>query len=204
MRSKLSNDATLISDEVHGAQSVAISPNKIRSIVRHGISDQQRSSLLCRMIDYLQCKKVLELGTSVGINTAYLSMPDSVEQVVSVDANSDLIAIAKSVVAEGKSSKIQLINSDVDEYLDMQAGSFDLVYLDADHTYEATMRYVQKLVSRASQNGIIVLDDIHWSVGMERAWEDLRLQHKLTIERFNLGIIFMDGYEAEGHLVLDF
>ena len=49
-----------------------------------------------------------------------------------------------------------------------------MAYVDANHTYEATMRYVHYLLPRMNEKGMYGFDDIHYSEEMERAWKELK------------------------------
>ena len=66
--------------------------------------------------------------------------------------------------------------------------------MDANHRYDATMRYFHLISKRISEKGIIVLDDIHYSKEMGRAWKELS-RHQLvygSVDLFRCGILFFD------------
>ena len=56
---------------------------------------------------------------------------------------------------------------------------FDLVFIDGNHRYEATLKYFELLKNNLSDKSIVVLDDIHWSSGMRRAWRRYVLKKAL-------------------------
>ena len=76
-----------------------------------------------------------------------------------------------------------------------------MVYVDANHTYEATKRYVDYLLPRVTQKGIIVLDDIHYSEGMEQAWAELKADPRVTttMDLYHCGILFVDPHYLKRH-----
>jgi len=49
----------------------------------------------------------------------------------------------------------------------------DLAFVDAVHSYEATMGYHELLVGHLSEGAIVIYDDVYWSSEMTRFWEDL-------------------------------
>jgi predicted O-methyltransferase YrrM len=70
----------------------------------------------------------------------------------------------------------------------------DLVFMDGNHQEEATKRYFLQLLPHISSTSMIIVDDIHWSHGMEKAWSFIQT-HKmvnLTIDFFQFGVAFLD------------
>lgn len=85
-----------------------------------------------------------------------------------------------------------------------QQTSFDLIYFDGHHTKEATLKYFQQLLSTAHNNSVFVLDDIHWSSGMEAAWEEIKAhpEVRVTIDTFFLGLVFFRKEQAKQHFTI--
>jgi predicted O-methyltransferase YrrM len=77
----------------------------------------------------------------------------------------------------------------------------DLAYVDAYHTYEATMRYVTYLLPRMNEKGIIAVDDIHHSEQMEQAWEELKNDARVTtsMDLYHVGLLFVDTHYLKRH-----
>ena len=70
----------------------------------------------------------------------------------------------------------------------------ELIYLDANHREAPTLRYFQQALPHLHPQGIMVLDDIHWSRGMYRAWQQI-IQHpqvRISIDLFEAGLLFFD------------
>jgi predicted O-methyltransferase YrrM len=68
----------------------------------------------------------------------------------------------------------------------------DLAFIDANHRKKPTLTYFNELLKKITGNAIIIFDDIHWSAGMEAAWNEIK-QHPsvmLTVDLFYFGIIF--------------
>lgn len=87
---------------------------------------------------YQSSKSVLELGTSLGLNTMYMSEIKSVDRVVTVDGNKELCHIARQHFDKMELKNVELINSDIDSFLLHTDQTFDFAYIDANHTYKAT------------------------------------------------------------------
>jgi len=102
---------------------------------------------------------------------------------------------------------IQIIEGNIDstlaEFL-QNPKKINFALLDANHRYEPTMRYFNLLVRRFNDKSILVVDDIHWSEEMEKAWKEL-YQHKLvygSIDLFRCGVLFFDPALNKQHFVL--
>ena len=76
----------------------------------------------------------------------------------------------------------------------------DFAFMDANHTYQASMEYFHTLLEKVHPNSLIILDDIHWSKEMEQAWMEIK-NHKavsLSIDLFQVGLLFFrEGREKE-------
>ena len=67
-----------------------------------------------------------------------------------------------------------------------------MVYIDGNHTYEATLRYFNLLLPQCTANTVLIFDDIYWSKAMTDAWTTIKQNEKvrLTIDVFQLGFVF--------------
>ncbi|MFY0626663.1 MAG: class I SAM-dependent methyltransferase [Reichenbachiella sp.] len=209
IRKKLRNDHREIDLATLGSQSQIRNNQKISSISRLGISNLKTSKMLSSLIQHIGAKSVLELGTSVGINTIYLAKAGGVEEVVSIEGNKSLVEIASECFDDFGLDNIDLQNKDVDVCLDElldRKREFDFVFMDANHTEVATKRYFEKVSQIVSKNSIIVLDDINWSPGMNRAWQEIKESSKeqLIVENYQFGMVFSGKIPASGSYILDF
>jgi hypothetical protein len=81
-----------------------------------------------------------------------------------------------------------------------------LFYLDGDHRGERVLEYCSLIFRKGPGRCTLVLDDIHWSLDMFRAWKQLisREGDQLSIELDNLGILIR-GYGVQNeHYVVKF
>ena len=73
------------------------------------------------------------------------------------------------------------------------AGKLDFAFIDGNHTYEATIANFNTLLSIAHNDTVFVFDDIHWSAGMQKAWDEIAGHERVTvsIDLFRIGIVFL-------------
>jgi hypothetical protein len=55
------------------------------------------------------------------------------------------------------------------------------------------MQYFNLLLTKSDEQTILIFDDIHWSSEMEKAWEEIKADPRLslTIDLFYIGIVFL-------------
>ncbi len=76
-----------------------------------------------------------------------------------------------------------------------------MAFIDANHTYEATMRYWQELVRYKGDKSIYVVDDIHYSREMERAWNEIKAREEVSssMDLGDMGVLFFDKQYMKKH-----
>ena len=70
---------------------------------------------------------------------------------------------------------------------------FDVVYIDGNHTYEATINYFNLLLkNNTNQNSVLIFDDIYWTPQMTAAWEEIKKHPAvtITIDLYKVGLVF--------------
>lgn len=165
---------------------------------RHVAVRHKYGKLLYALSNYYQPVTVIELGTSLGISTAYLAAGNPSAMIYSADGNLHTTAIAAQLHRNLKLQNIELNNGLFDELLPNLLEKIKnpcLIYIDGNHTYEATLRYFKTCLPYMSSVCIMVFDDIYWSKEMTAAWHQIK-QHpqvKLTIDVYQLGICFFNN-----------
>ena len=146
--------------------------------------------------------EILELGTSLGVTTAYLASADSRNRVVTMEGSEAVLKVAQGIWRTLRLENIEWQVGNIDDTLYKYARErVDFAYVDANHTYEATMRYTDYLLDRMAEKGIIAIDDIHYSEEMERAWKELKQDPRVTttMDVYHMGLIFVDPHYLKRH-----
>jgi len=177
---------------------------KISSIAKNGISKAKYSRLLYRIGQMLEPKIILELGTSLGINTLYLSASYPQAKVYTFEGCVETARLAQDLFKNWKLDNINLVQGNIDDTLPAwlkQVDRVDFAYIDANHRYQPTLDYFQGIHDKAHSESIIALDDIYWSAGMARAWQHIKSQDEvsLSLDFFELGIVLFQDLQIKQH-----
>ncbi|MCE3226047.1 MAG: O-methyltransferase-like protein [Bacteroidetes bacterium] len=185
----------VIGDFGAGSKTFKGNKRKVSDIASKGISSSLQSELLYKLINYLRPATIIELGTSLGLNTLYLSMANSRAKVYSIEGSESLFEFATSLSAKNKLTNCEIIHGKFDAVLPgllNKINSLDLFYVDGNHTYEATLNYFNMALEKRNTDSVFIFDDIYWSEGMTRAWNDISNNAKVTlsIDAFYFGLVF--------------
>ncbi len=195
LREGLKDDSTLIKMEDLGAGSLKFTSTtrSIRAIIEHGISTQKQAEMLARLLNYLKLDECIELGTSIGLTTLYLS--SSGTTVHTVEGCTDLYHYAKKLGERANAINVHYYFGNFDHYLPkLLEGNVKprFIYIDGNHTYEATLRYVKWCMKHLHEDCVIALDDIYWNAEMTKAWETVcaMTEVRVSIDLFHTGLLF--------------
>lgn len=204
LRKKLNADTRAIQVTDLGAGSrVHQSPTRtIKSIVKHSAKNDKMGRLMYRLSVHLPAVKMLELGTSLGLTTAYLA--HAKVPVISIEGCPEITEIARQNFLQLGLENIELINGNFDEQLAPvldKHPDINLVFIDGNHSYEATIRYYLELKNKLRSPMAIIFDDIYWSAGMKKAWNEIVAdpENQITIDLYHLGLVFFKKSHAKEH-----
>lgn len=140
------------------------------------ISVGRRAALtLYALVREFSPRRVLEMGTGVGISGAYQAMALRHDArggaMVALEGAPDLAAIASETYSELALDPVEVRSGAFFETLPrvLAEGPLDYAYVDGHHEERATFEYF-KLILPHAPSAVLVFDDIGWSEGMRRAW----------------------------------
>ncbi len=207
VRSALLANQTLMEVNDLGAGSTTQkSKRSIAEIAKNSLSPARLSILYSQILYYNDSRYVVELGTSMGLNTLYLANKKD-SRVFTFEGSHTLANIALTHFELFDTKNITLIEGNIDHTLSeflQGTEKINFVLMDANHRYEPTIRYFNSFMKRLNEKSIMVIDDIHWSPEMEAAWNELS-RHKLvygSIDLYRCGILFFDPALNRQHFIL--
>jgi predicted O-methyltransferase YrrM len=176
---------------------------RICDIAKNSAKSPKYAQLLFRLVNHFKPDTILDLGTSLGLTTAYLASGKRNATVYTFEGCPETAGVARENFKSLKLGNIQVIEGNLDETLSdnlKKNGQVDFVFFDGNHRYEPTMRYFRQCLAKAHENSVFVLDDIYWSKEMERAWKEITAMPEVTValDLFQIGIVFFrKGQEKE-------
>jgi predicted O-methyltransferase YrrM len=183
---------------------------KISAIANSSLKPKKYSQLLFRIVHYYKPLSVLEIGTSLGITTSYLSFANPKADIITMEGAPEVASIAHANFERLNLSNIKIIEGNFDETLPIaisQLSTLNFVFIDGNHRKEPTLNYFNQLVNLSTQSSIFIFDDIHWSKEMEDAWNEIK-QHPLitlSIDLFFIGIVFFrTEQKVKEHFIIRF
>lgn len=189
--------------------------SRVNDAPERSVSDIARKSLqspfwgqfFYRIIRYYDYRNVIELGTSLGITTAYLARATPEGTVYTAEGCENTLNVARSTFRTLGLDHVVPVQSDIGLVLEdllNRAGTPDFVLFDANHRYEPTLAYFEACAARAGAHTVFVFDDIYWSAGMKKAWQDICQDPRvsLSVDFFHIGLVFFRQGVEKQHFVL--
>lgn len=152
--------------------------------------------VLFNLVQYFSPHTIIELGTCLGIGTAYMAAAAPSSRVMTIEGSQSLTDLAAQNFNVLHFNNIEQFTGHFDEKLPevlSMVEKVDLAFIDGNHRYDPTLRYFQLLMAKAHEKTILIFDDIYWSEEMTQAWTEIKNDPRisLTIDIHRLGIAFM-------------
>lgn len=207
VRAKLIQDNTWMPVVDLGAGSKHLKGNQRRlgDIAATSLTPAVWAQLYHRICMYQQANRIVELGTSFGITTLYLSSVEGAE-VYTFEGSPAIADVALTNFEYFERKNIHVFTGDIQAQLPdflQDPAHIDFALMDANHRYEPTLKYFEWLMKRLTEKSIVVVDDIHQSPEMEQAWNELT-GHALvygSVDLFRCGLLFFDPALNHQHFV---
>lgn len=181
-----------------GAGSVSKSGTRrsVAHITKGAAKRPKFARLLHRLVEYYHVTSVLELGTSLGLTTRYLASVSEKVKVLTIEGAPGIADFTRRAFVEEGFKNIELVTGSFDTKLPEAISKMKgkkLVFFDGNHQYQPTLDYFELVLMSVDEEDILVFDDIHWSEGMENAWEEIKKNERVTcsIDLFFIGIVFL-------------
>ena len=174
----------------------------VAEIASKASSSKKWTSFFYELSKIKNVNNILEIGTNLGVSGQYfLKGIDEKKKsnFITIEGVKKLCEIATDRFNHiSNQRRFKVIHGLYDEkLLELKKLNikFDLVFIDGNHRFDATIRYFELLKKQFAQNAIVIFDDIHWSSGMTRAWESIIKDDSIyfSIDFFKLGLIILNS-----------
>lgn len=182
---------------------------KVADIARSAVSPALQSRVLFRLVEQRQPRTMLEFGTSLGLTAAYQAKAQPQARFISLEGCPSISALARNHLSDLGIPNVEVRTGEFGHTLEAalsDLGRLDYAFLDGNHQEQATLDYFEKCLPFVHEGTVLVLDDIHWSGGMERAWEQIRKHPRvsLSLDVFFMGLLFFrkENPQQEHHYLI--
>lgn len=162
--------------------------------------------VLLHLARELPVRRALELGTCIGISTAYqaagLELAGGEGELITLEADPARVELARANLERlGLDGRVDARAGRFEDTLDpalRDARELELAFVDGHHRLGPTLDYFARVSARLRRPGVVVLDDIDWSDGMRRAWARIASDRRvpLAIDLHGLGLCVVDEDRA--------
>lgn len=179
----------------------------VKDIAKNALKPHKLAQLLYRLVADQQPKNMIELGTCLGITAVYLKRAAPEAQLYTLEGCPETGGIAAEVFKKAGITGTDQVTGNFDDTLPGVIGKLDkldFVFIDGNHTKEATLRYFEWCLPKAHENTLLIFDDIYWSEGMKEAWSEIKANPRVTvtIDLFWIGLVyFRKGQEREDFVI---
>jgi predicted O-methyltransferase YrrM len=168
----------------------------VSKIARDSSINHKNGELLYRLVESFKPKSILELGTSLGISTLYMAKAAPQAKVFTIEGCAAKVEVARANFAKLSASNIEVCTGRFDTQLPTvlkKMSKPDFVFIDGHHQFRPTIDYFNLILNYSDEDTVIVIDDIHWSSGMEKAWKEIQglTDITVTIDLYQMGLVFL-------------
>ncbi|MCW3805558.1 O-methyltransferase [Plebeiibacterium marinum] len=209
IREELAHDHTLVkvTDLGAGSKKFLHNDRKVKDILKYNATPKRQGELISRLVAMFKPQNIIELGTSLGVGTLYLAMPDSASKVFTIEGCPNISVLAGELFKKAGAHNITPISGSFNDELPIvlrQCQSVDMVYFDGHHDYQATLDYFSLCLEKASKSAIFIFDDIYWSRDMAQAWKEVvaHPQVSISFDLFRFGITILNKEVKKQHYMV--
>ena len=210
-RKKLLNDESVVdvTDLGAGPHLNKNRKKKVKQIAKNALKSPALAQLIYRLAKDNDPKNIIELGTCLGITTAYLSKacPDS--DIITIEGCPETAKVAYNNFRQLDLDNVELRVGNFDTLLPgviEEQPQLDFVYVDGNHRKDATLNYFHWCLPKVHEGSLLIFDDIYWSPGMKEAWEEIKAhpQVTVTIDLFWIGLVYFRKGQVKEHFKIKY
>ncbi len=211
LRAKLLKDERFITITDLGAGSHVNNQKQkqVMQLAKNALKPKKLAQLLYRLAKEFQPQHIIELGTCLGVTTAYFSLAMPNAEITTMEGCPQTAGVAQENFRELSLKNIDVNIGNFDDRLPEvihQQEKLDFIFIDGNHRKEATLNYFKWCLPKIHERSVIIFDDIYWSAGMKEAWENIKSHPEVTvtIDLFWIGLVFFKKDQVKEHFKIKF
>ncbi len=204
----LKNEKLIKIEDLGAGSKFSKNPYKtVKTIAKTSLSPKWQCELMANIVKEFHSEKILELGTSLGICTAYLADANRFGTVYTIEGSESIAGIAMQTFASLGLKKIRSNIGPFDIVLPSilnKLDTIDFAFMDGNHRKEPTLKYFDLILNKCNDNAVIVIDDIYWSSEMNEAWNEIIIHSKVScsLDFYSFGVILLNNRFSGNYKVI--
>ena len=179
----------------------------IKTIAKNSLKPAKTAQLLYRFVHHFKPKQMVELGTCLGVTSAYLAKGNSKSQLTTLEGATEIAKVANINFTKLNIENVELVVGNFDQTFQKtleNLKAIDFVFFDGNHRKEPTLRYFKQALQFANEHSIFVFDDIYWSKEMTQTWKVIQSHPSVTvtIDCYAMGFVFFKTDQAKEHFTV--
>jgi len=156
----------------------------------------KQGALLFRLGNYFKVKNILQIGSSVGLSTLYLTSYSSQVNCIALEDRPGLAEVARTVYRK-RTSAIDLRVGKFEETLSIALQDMDkpdLVYFNINSPQDDIMGLFKQCAGSADSHSIFVVHGIKSNRNMRQCWKSMCTDPKVRVsmDLYHIGILFFN------------
>ena len=157
------------------------------TLCRRSSKPYRGALLLMKLVRRVQPETCLELGTGLGITSAYQATALELNgkgRLITLEGPASIAAVAQQTIATLGHGRVSL---QVGRWQDTLEGvlathrPIDFAFIDGHHDRDASVGYFEAILRCLSDGAVFILDDIRWSDGMLEAWTAISAHSRVEV-----------------------
>lgn len=182
---------------------------QVAQIAKNALKPARIAQLIARIAGRFSPETIIELGTCLGLTTAYMASASPHSQLITIEGCPETARIAQENFEDLDLRNINLQVGNFDTILPQIISSIsklDFLFIDGNHRKEATLDYFEQCLPKVHDQSVLIFDDIYWSSGMKEAWETIKRhpQVRVSMDLFYIGLVFFKKDQEKEHFKIRF
>ena len=185
--------------EIQAPETIMEEHRKLRAdhaFIRRSSVSVRYGFLLYRISKWFPAEMIVELGTGMGISSLYLSSGAPQVPLHTIEHDLNRAAFASDLANRFCPGTVTVHRGEMDEMLEVVLDLLPpcfIAFVDGNHHFEPTVTYVRRLLEKAGNEAVIVMDDIYWSRGMQQAWKKIISwpEVQVSLDLFHMGLLLI-------------
>ena len=179
----------------------------VKMVIKRFCTKPAYGRFLFRVAKYFRPAVMVELGTSLGMSTAYLALGNPHGRITTIEGCRETAAMARKNFSLLGLTNVDQVTGPFEKVLPgllENLGKVDLFFIDGNHRKEPTLQYFYQSLQHVHNDSVFILDDIHWSKDMEESWEIIKSHPSvtITIDLLRMGVVFFkEGLSKEDFIL---